>query len=192
MDFKNAKKYILERLEKDLSPNLYYHGVHHTIDVYESAIKIAELENLDEDEKMLVKTAALYHDTGFLFEYHNNEKLAIKLVNQVLPKFSYNKKQLQVINDIISSTQLKAKPNNLLQKIMNDADSDYLGRKDVGKIANTLYEELKLYGVNYTAEEWVKVQLNFLEKHQYYTKIAIKLREPEKLAYCNYLKSHSK
>ena len=41
MDFKGAKKYILERLEGELNPNLYYHGVHHTVDVYEVSVKIS-------------------------------------------------------------------------------------------------------------------------------------------------------
>ena len=55
--FKDAKKYILNRLEDELNPNLLYHGIHHTYDVYEVSIKIAELEGLSQDEKVLINTA---------------------------------------------------------------------------------------------------------------------------------------
>ena len=189
MDFKGAKKYILERLEKGLSPSLYYHSVHHTIDVYEVSIKIAEIENLSQEEKIIINTAALYHDAGFLFEYHDNERLAVRLVKEVLPSFGYNKKQIKAISEVILSTKAQAIPSSLLQKIMSDADYDYLGRSDVGKIALTLYEELNLHGFKFTIEEWNKMQIIFLNKHEYHTKSSLKMRRPNKLAYYKYLKS---
>ena len=49
IDFNNAKDYILNRLENQLPKNLYYHGIHHTIDVYEAAIRLAETEKLNNE-----------------------------------------------------------------------------------------------------------------------------------------------
>lgn len=189
MDFKNAKKYILERLETELSPDLYYHGVHHTHDVYEVSVKIAELENLDQDEKIIVNTAALYHDSGFLFEYQENEPLAVKLIREILPSFGYNKKQMQAVGDVILSTQLKARPNTLLQKIMSDADYDYLGREDNFKIADSLNKELKANGFTFNEEEWNNMQIKFLNKHEYHTDSSIQLRREKKWDYLRHLKT---
>ena len=45
MNFEAAKKFIVPKLEKELNPELYYHGVHHTLDVLESATKLAEKES---------------------------------------------------------------------------------------------------------------------------------------------------
>lgn len=188
MDFKNAKKYILDRLENELKPDLHYHGIHHTLDVYEASIKIAELENLNQEEKIVVNTAALYHDAGFIYQYENNEEVAVKLVEVVLPKFGFNEKQIKAISNIILSTQIKARPNTILEKIMCDADYDYLGRQDVTKIAETLYKELHAYDYKYTPEEWNEVQIKFLKKHEYYTPSSIQLRRKKKLAYYEYLK----
>lgn len=189
MDFKGAKKYILDRLEKELNPNLLYHGVHHTIDVYEVSIKIAEIEGLSQEEKVVVNTAALYHDTGFLFEYQENERLAVKLAREVLPSFGYNKKQLNAISDIILSTQIKSRPNSLLQKIMSDADYDYLGRDDNFKIADTLNQELKANGFSFTDKEWNEMQIKFLNKHEYHTPSSIHLRREKKWDYLRHLKT---
>ena len=189
MDFKNAKKYILERLENELNPNLYYHGVHHTVDVYEVSIKIAEIENLSQEEKVIINTAALYHDAGFLFEYQENERLAVKLIKEVLPKFGYNRKQMNAIGDVILSTQLKTKPNTLLQKIMSDADYDYLGREDNFKIAESLNKELKANGFSFNDEEWNNMQIKFLNKHEYHTQSSIQLRREKKWDYLRHLKT---
>ncbi|MBL4593035.1 MAG: HD domain-containing protein [Flavobacteriales bacterium] len=189
VDFKGAKKYIIERLETELSPNLYYHGIHHTMDVYEVSIKIAELENLDQDEKLIINTAALYHDAGFVYQYEHNEVLAVKMINEILPAFGYNDKQIITIGDVILTTRLKSHPTTLLEKIMSDADYDYLGRNDVNKIADTLYNELKEFGYEFTEKEWNDMQIRFLKKHQYHTLSSLKLRRPKKLEYYEYLKS---
>jgi len=189
VDFREAKKYIINRLETELSSKLYYHGIHHTIDVYESSIKIGELENLSQEEKIIVNTSALYHDAGYIYQYKDNEVLAVEMINEILPKFAYNEKQIKTIGDIILTTRLKAKPVSLLQKIMSDADYDYLGRADVAEIATTLHRELIEYGFEYSKERWHEMQIEFLNKHKYYTASSLKLRMPQKLAYSEYLKN---
>jgi predicted metal-dependent HD superfamily phosphohydrolase len=188
IDFKNAKKYILTRLENELDSNLYYHGIHHTIDVYETSIKIAELEDLSQEEKIIINTAALFHDSGFIFRYEHNEELAVDLIEEVLPSLGYNDKHIKTIGNIILTTRIKARPVTLLEKVMCDADYDYLGRNDVTKIADTLYHELNKYGHKFSKNEWTQIQIKFLKKHQYYTASSLKLRRPNKVAYYNKLK----
>lgn len=188
MNLKEAKKYILDRLENELPDNLYYHGIHHTIDVYESSIKLAEAENISQEEKNIIHTAALFHDAGFIKQYENNEIIAVELINDVLPTFKYNSKEIETIGEIILTTRITARPFTLLEKIMCDADYDYLGRKDVEQIANSLYRELQEYGTPLNEEEWNQLQLKFLNKHEYYTATSINLRRENKWEYIRYLK----
>ena len=189
VDFKGAKKYIIERLESELKPNLFYHGIHHTMDVYEVSIKIAELEGIAQEEKLIINTAALYHDAGFVYQYENNEKLAVEMINEVLPSFGYNEKQIKTIGDIILTTRIKARPISLLEKIMSDADYDYLGRHDVASVAVTLHKELAEYGFPFAEEEWNEIQIKFLKKHSYHTNSSLQLRRPKKIEYYEHLKS---
>lgn len=188
MDFDSAKKYILSRLENELEFSLYYHGLHHTIDVYEATIRLANIEGITENDLIIVKTAALYHDAGFLYQYEHNEDIAVKLAKTVLPEFDYESEQISTIGKIIMATKVNVTPQTLLEKIVCDADYDYLGRNDVKQVANTLYKELNEHDYNFTTTEWIKKQIQFLEKHQYYSNSAYKLRNEKKLAYFNYLK----
>jgi len=187
MDFDNAKKYILDKLNDELPNNLYYHGVHHTLDVYRASIKLSNLEKLNEESSLIVQTAALYHDAGFLFRYENNEEIAVKLVKEVLPNYNYSSEQILAIAKIILTTKVAARPFTLLEKIMSDADYDYLGREDVKAIAQTLYEELLENGANFTEDEWNKLQIKFLKKHQFFTTSSKNLRQENKEKYINFL-----
>ncbi|NNK11647.1 MAG: hydrolase, partial [Flavobacteriaceae bacterium] len=67
-----------------------------------------------------------------------------------------------------------------LERILCDADLDYLGRDDYGKISNLLLMELKRFGVALTKEGWRQKQISFLQKHNYHTPYAQKYREPVK------------
>lgn len=189
MNFTEAKKYILHRLETELDSNLYYHGIHHTIDVYEASVKLVELEKLNEEDKIIVETAALFHDSGFLFQYEHNEELAVHLVEEILPSFNYSTHAIETIGQIILTTKVAARPTTILEKIMSDADYDYLGRDDVFEIADTLYKELNEFGVKFSLLEWNVLQYKFLKKHRYHTQSAIELRKNKKEEYLNYIKS---
>ena len=64
MDFAGAKSYILEKLERELNPDLVYHKLEHTLDVYNAALNIAKKEGVSGNDLVLLKTAALFHDSG--------------------------------------------------------------------------------------------------------------------------------
>ena len=95
MDSKRAEEYILIRLEKELSEKLYYHSIKHTLDVTIAAVQYGVMENLTEEELILVKIAALYHDSGFLIRYSNNEETSVQIVQDTLPAFGFTQKQIK-------------------------------------------------------------------------------------------------
>jgi len=61
-----------------------------------------------------------------------------------------------------------------------DIDLDYLGRTDFYRISNYLFEELQVTIGLKNKNQWNKIQIEFLEAHQYHTDFAIKKRQPEK------------
>jgi hypothetical protein len=75
------------------------------------------------------------------------------------------------------ATKLPPNPTTLLEKIMCDADLDYLGRTDFIPVSNTLYEELIAQGKNISILEWNRNQVKFLTNHQYFTNTALTLRK---------------
>jgi adenylate cyclase len=181
MDYEKAQTYILGRLRTELSSDLEYHGFHHTLNVINAAERIGKSEGLTEDEITLLITAASYHDAGFIEAYADNEHIAVEMAKSSLPEFGYSEEEIAQIADIILATKMDVLPKTMLQKVMCDADHDYLGRSDYYKIAATLRKELGIHGFEYSDEKWLELQVDFLEnKHHFFTATAIAERGPRK------------
>lgn len=177
------EKFILQYLEKALPDNLSYHGLHHTLDVFNAAMKIAATENLSAKEIKLLRIAILYHDAGFTAKYKDHEEKGCEMARKNLPSFGYAESDIKIICGMIMATQIPQTPKTILEKIICDADLDYLGRNDFYEISKTLFEEMKIYNNLHDAKEWNKIQKKFLDKHQYHTEFGRKHREHKKQQY---------
>ncbi|WP_296622830.1 HD domain-containing protein [Marivirga sp.] len=180
MDFKRAKQYALNRLYNELSPDLYYHHVSHTLDVCKAITEIAKEEGVSEEELILLRTAGYFHDLGFVKQYLNNEPIAAKIAKEKLPELGYSERQIEIIEQLILATKVPQEPNNHLEKIICDADLDYLGRDDFYEISQSLLKEWQAYGLVESEEEFNYKQVSFFEAHHFFTETAIKNRKPLK------------
>jgi len=192
MEFKLVKKFILKKLKKELPKNLTYHGVEHIKDVYRSAKTLARMEKIKGDDLTLLLTAVLFHDSGFLWQQYEHERVSCEIAREYLPAYDYIPEQIDKICGMIMATRIPQEPHNKLEEIICDADLDYLGRDDFFKIGNGLYEELCMYGIITNENEWNKLQVRFLEKHRYFTKSAKKLRKDKKQEYIAMVKAKLK
>ena len=180
IQFTDIQEKILDKLEKELPTYLYYHNVKHTVDVVTEVELIGWGEGVSDEEILLLKTAALFHDAGHIIAYDNHEYHGTVMAQEYLPKYNYTPEQISHICELIMATKLPPKPKNLLEKIMCDSDLDYLGRSDFIPVSNTLYKELKEQKKIGSLNDWNKIQLNFISEHQYFTKTAQSLREVNK------------
>lgn len=179
--FTGARDYIVEKLSGSLAPDLYYHGLNHTVkDVIQAVKEHAKMAGIEGEELILLKTAAYYHDCGYLKQYYFNEAVAVEIVTDVLPGFGYSRGQIEAIGRIIMATQLPQKPDGLLEEIMCDADLDSLGREDFFITSHCLRLELAAYGQPTNVVEWYEKQLAFLEAHTYFTDAARAVRDAGK------------
>jgi len=183
MRFDKAKDYILGRLKEELPLNLHYHSLNHTLDVLESSTIIAKAEGLEEGDLLLVQTAALFHDSGFIYSSVEHESRGCKIAREALPKFDFNDEQIELICGMIMATKIPQNPKTKLEEIICDADLDYLGREDFKYIGNKLYLELKEQNIISNKEDWNKLQVKFLSTHRYHTNFSKIHREDVKNAY---------
>jgi uncharacterized protein len=189
VNIKKVENYIYQKLKSNLSPTLTYHGFHHTIDVVESALRIAQAEGINDKESLIMlETAALYHDLGFISTYKGHEEEGCRIAQLTLPKFDYSEDQILQICGMIMATKIPQNPQNILEQIIADADLDYLGRDDFELIANSLFIELREREMIPDLETWNKIQVKFLESHHYWTKSAIATRNEAKLKRIDELK----
>ncbi|PMD89692.1 phosphohydrolase [Siphonobacter sp. BAB-5405] len=181
MNLIQAEAFILDLLRQQLPETLYYHGLHHTEDVVRAAEWLARSEGVEDQESlMLLRTAALYHDCGFMYTYENHEEAGCEVVEQCLSTFGYSAGQIELICGMIRATKVPQNPQTHLEQILCDADLDYLGRPGFESISHTLYQELQARHLIGTEAEWLQKQITFLSSHQYWTATALAHRQPAK------------
>lgn len=180
LKFQNAKQFALEKLKGELSENLVYHSVEHTLDVVKAAKALGEMEGLQNSDMLLLEIAALYHDIGFIESYEDHEDHSIKIAREVLPNFGFSKEEIEIITSAIQATKIPQKPLNRIGEVLADSDLDNLGREDVFVIGQRIHSELSRYGRTLTLIEWYEEQMSFFKTHRYFTKSALKIREAKK------------
>lgn len=180
MEFFKVKELMLNKLEAGLDNRLFYHCLSHTIDVIDSSERLAVAEGINEHDRLLLMTAAVFHDTGFLTTYRGHEEISCQLASQILPEYNYSFEDILKIHEMIMATQIPQSPKSILGQLLCDADLDYLGRDDFEPIANNLYKELIAYKFIQDEQQWNRIQLSFLDNHQYFSATAIKTREKKK------------
>jgi putative nucleotidyltransferase with HDIG domain len=180
MDYRKAKSYVFKKLKRELSPDLHYHCVSHTKDVIKAVTRLGKMEKVTKKELTLLKTAALFHDIGFTETYDGHEKAGAAIARKTLPQFDYSDEDIKAIEGMILATEIPQNPKTHLEKILADADLDYIGRDDFFVIGQRLQYEWKLRGITSSLKDWHEKQLDFLKNHKYFTKAAKMLREETK------------
>jgi len=129
----------------------------------------------------LLRTAAYYHDLGFVERSDGHEAISARLAAEVLPRFGYTPAQVEVIRGIILATRYPFEPHTHLESIIVDADLDVLGRDDFWPRNHALRAEREaLAGQRSKDEEWYGGQLAFMHAHRYFTASAQNLRQAHK------------
>lgn len=99
------------------------------------AVDIAKHEGIeDNNDLLLLKISALYHDVGFLTIYTGHEEISCEVVSHELYDFGFSKEQVDIICGMIRATKVPQQPQTKLEEIICDADLDYLGRDDFFQI----------------------------------------------------------
>ena len=121
-------------------------------------------KSVEGDDLTLLLTAVLFHDSGFLKQQKEHERVGCDIAREYLPEYDYSPEQVEMICGMIMATKIPQTPHNKLEQIICDADLDYLGRDDFFTIGNKLYDELCMYGIISTELEWNKLQVRFPRK----------------------------
>lgn len=174
------RKHILNGLKERLSDKLTYHGVHHTLDVLRVTNGYLKRNKITGRDAKLLRIGALLHDYGFTQTYKDHEVKGCEIAEELMPDYGFSKADIKIVKGLIMATKVPQNPKTELEKIICDADLDYLGRKDFDPISSSLFQELQNFGVLSDPNEWNKLQVSFLEGHKYHTDFANRNRQPIK------------
>lgn len=173
MQFEQAYSFMIKRLESGLPSYLTYHDVDHTRNVVQTVEHLGTLEKIAGDDLILLKTAALFHDSGYLQQYHGHEEISCELAKMHLPDFEYSSSQIETICRTILATKLPNAPVDQLGRVLCDADLYYLGTDRYDFYAQKLFLELKRMGSVKTNAEWLLKQVEFLTSFSFFTPTAV-------------------
>jgi len=188
-DFGGAKERAGEILNT-LSEDYEFHNYDHTFsDVYPNAEKLADMEKISGDKRLVLRTAVVYHDTGHTRKYRGHEEASVTIAQEELPKFGYGDEQIERIGRVIDATRvyedLKQRPGNeILRKIMCDSDLSNFGSDMFFVRTHQLMVELERLGMNWIEKGdvmgWLGSTYGFLKGHSYFTDSARELWNEKK------------
>ena len=180
MQYEQVYEFIVNKLETELPGYLSYHNINHTKGVIIAAEKLAITEHVSSENMILLKTAALFHDTGFLQNHHNHEEISCNIAREYLPQYDYSKDQINSICRMIMATKIPQTATDHLGQLLCDADLNYLGTHNYKENADNLFKEYKKLEIVKTNKEWELKQVEFLTTHHYFTRTAIEEGEKTK------------
>ena len=178
----DIENYVSKLFKKNETEILEYHNLGHTQEVVKRVQEIVNAERINEEDKFVLLAAAWFHDTGHLF-VPSDEHVA-KSVEVMRGFFAQHdmgeEPSVDRIEKLIQYTEYTREPEDLLEEILHDADTYYLGTDDFKKLNKKLKNEERLRGSNKDLN-WKQNTLDFLQKHTYYTQYARNLLEKKKL-----------
>lgn len=176
-----ASEYVYD-LMKDKLPGIYvYHNFKHTSEVVDAIKKIGNKSDLSEDDLEIVTLAGWFHDSGFTQKYENHEDVSIEIAKNFLKEKNYPEEKIEKVVNCINATRFPQDPKNILEEIICDADLFHLGTKDYDDKSDLLRVEWEKTGnKEYSQLDWIKINIDFLLSHKFYTKYAKKNLEENK------------
>jgi uncharacterized membrane-anchored protein YitT (DUF2179 family)/HD superfamily phosphodiesterase len=172
MQYQLVYDFLMPKLEKELPAYLYYHNAEHTKSVIAASEHLAAGENISGDDLILLKTAALFHDSGFLQQADGHEEISCIWARQYLPDYNYSDNQIEHICRTIMATRLPQTPVDRLGETLCDADLFYKGKDGYAANAEKIFKEFKHRQIVKTESEWQLMQLEFLSSQHFFTRSA--------------------
>lgn len=159
----------------------YYHQYEHALEVMVRSVELGKKEWLDENTLEIIAIAALFHDVWFIIQYDDNESIGAKIAKNYLKSIFYPADKIKAVEDLIIATIYDREPQNILESIIRDADTDNLWRDDFFEKWNKLKQELEsIKKIKILDPEWTHYSINFLREHKFSTTSEIEERQEKK------------
>jgi len=170
-----SSDFVFDLMKRKL-PGIYvYHNYKHTEDVVDAVRKIGNKAGLAPEELEIVTVAAWFHDTGFTERSENHEDVSVDIAEKFLKENNYKAENIEKIIGCINATRYPQSPGNLLEEVICDADLFHLGTKEFSDKSELLRVEWeKSNNKQYTEIDWLKLNIDFLTTHKFFTRYARK------------------
>lgn len=169
-----ASAFVSQRFEGSVKHNVdIYHDLNHTKETVAAGRQIAEGMGLPEQSVLLVMLACWFHDIGHIESVSEHEEKSAEIAGQFLLDEGIDPETADIVKGCILSTKIPQGPLNGLQEIVCDADLSHLGSDNYSKKNELLRIEFEQYrNKPYTDIEWLQLNIDFFQKHSFFTRFA--------------------
>lgn len=166
-----AKVYVINLLDRNLSEKFYYHNRKHTLDVLNNAEIIGNHYRLNKADYNLLRLSAIFHDVGYVDQYQGHEEKSAARAAEYLQSKGIDESNIEQVVRAILSTRIPQQPHGKISEILCDADLMYLAdQSNYFTDAELLKKEWAgLNIVVYNELEFHANSLDFFQKHLYHT-----------------------
>lgn len=177
-----AKDYVENLFKDKLSSVYFYHNFIHTTYTVNKAEEIIRNTPVSKEDQEKVLLALWFHDTGYIECAQNHEEEGVAILTAFLKQENFPETYIEDVSKLILATKITYEPQNLLEKIVKDADCSHFASHDYNDISDALRKEWELTNVRcFSNEEWNAGNLDMLKnRHHYYTDYAKENWEPLK------------
>lgn len=177
-----AKNYVETLFKDKLSSVYFYHNFIHTAYTVNKAEEIMKNTPVSKEDQEKVLVALWFHDTGYIECAQNHEERSVEIMKGFLQQENYQESYISDVEKLILATKITYEPQNLLEKIVKDADFSHFAGHDYNDISDCLRKEWELTNVKcFSNDEWNAGNLDMLKnKHHFYTDYAKENWEPLK------------
>ncbi|WP_108802622.1 Pycsar system effector family protein [Aquimarina sp. Aq107] len=174
--------FVSELFTKKLPETCIYHNYTHTKRVFKSTKEIIDNTNISEEDADILLLTALLHDTGYSESLDNHEEHSVIISKAFLKEQNISDDIIDKVSSLILATKMEHKPNNLLEKIIRDADASHLAKGYFKETSEFLRQEFEFNNKEkYSSADWLKINIDFLKnKHKFYTEYALENWQPKK------------
>lgn len=164
---KQTAEFVSNLYDSPDVPHYPYHNLTHTVGVVTHAREIATHYSLGERDTFVLVVAAWFHDIGHLYgPMAGHEERGVTIMQEHLRGLPAE--LLVVIGACIMATKLPARPGDLLQKILCDADTYHLGTTYFLQTDPLVRQEVEMR-TGRIIVNWRLRTLDMLRQHQFFT-----------------------
>lgn len=173
-----------------INKSIHFHTLQHTQEVVAASEKMANYYQLADEDRFALMLAAWFHDTGYIGgQAKGHEDHSIELAKNFLTEKQVSQQVMDKVTGCINATRIPQSPVLLIEQIICDADLFHLGTENFKEKNRMLREELNDFGgQEISKKEWRKINIEFIEKHNYFTSYGKEHLEPLKLVYLQELR----
>lgn len=169
----SAELYVVSYLKQNLPAGTIYHSISHTQNVVEAVKTLIKEEGVTDVDTQCVLVAAWFHDIGYTEGGQNHEEASVKQVVPFLEDHKVSQEQIDKIIGCIKATQMPQNPQNIIEKIICDADLYHVATSSFEGDSKLLRAEWELLENRTLSDiDWYQCNSDFLKNHKFYTDFA--------------------